>query len=178
MSFHIVDTRITWILESKRPKTGQILVIPANDHLWMGSGPGLELKKELGKEFELEAVRLGPVAPGDVVATSGAPVGFQLLMHAAVMGQDLKWVEGSGRKAVAGILALATKKKMTEILSYPLYRGTHGDRMEPVREMLGAYMEILEEGSSVKTVSILAADDEERALLQDIFLQLLRGETG
>ena len=61
MSFHIVKSRIAWLPESKKPKSGAALAIPANDHLWMISGPALELKKAHGKELDLEAVRQGTV---------------------------------------------------------------------------------------------------------------------
>lgn len=176
MSFHIVDTRISWLVAERPPASGEVLVIPANDLLWMGSGPGLELKKERGKEFELEAVRQGPIAPGEIAVTSGEPIGYRFLFHAVVMGQDLHWIEGAGRKAVAGILRRATAEKVKTIHSFPLYRGTHGDRAAAAREMLGAYLQILEQGSPIEHIHVLVADEQERSLLQGLFLQLLRGE--
>lgn len=173
MAFHIVNSRLTWLPESKKPKTGAILALPANDHLWMISGPGLEVKKAVGKELELEAVRLGPVAPGELVWTSGDACGYRFLAHAAVMGQDLRWQVGAGAAAAKNLLRGAAERKIDEIVTYPFYRGAHGSRLDAAREMLGAFLGAMETGIPVKSVIVLVADDEEQRFLQELFLQLL-----
>jgi hypothetical protein len=141
----------------------------------MISGPGLELKKVHGKDLELEAVRLGPVEVGEVVVTAGAGTGYEHLFHAAVTGQDLRWVDGAGDRATEAVLERAVRMKLEELLVYPLYRGTHAARPDAAREMLAGCLRVMERGIPVKTVQILVADIEEQRLLQDIFLQLLAG---
>lgn len=175
MSFHVVKSRLAWLPESKLPKHGAALAIPSNDHLWMISGPGLDLKKIHGKELELEAVRLGPVETGTVAVTPGDVTGFANLFHVAVTGQDLRWVEGAGDKAAEALLERAVRMKIEDLLVYPFYRGTHAVRPEAAREMLGGFLRVMERGISVKTVQVLVADAEEQRLLHDIFLQLLAG---
>jgi O-acetyl-ADP-ribose deacetylase (regulator of RNase III) len=174
VSFNVVNTRIAWALPKKAPTEGEALVIPANDHLWMGAGPGLDLKKAHGKELELEAVRLGPIDPGGVAVTSGEGTGFRYLFHAVVSGQDLHWIEGAGAKAVEATLAEATKRKVSTLVVHPLHRGMHADRMQAAKEYLGSFLSALEAGSSVREITMLAEDDDEWKLFQDLFLQLLR----
>lgn len=175
MSFHIVKSRVAWLSESKRPKSGPALAIPSNDHLWMISGPGLDLKKAHGKELELEAVRQGPVELGSVAVTAGEGTGFTHLFHVAVTGQDLQWAPGAGDKGAEALLDRAVRMKIEELLVYPFYRGTHAARPEAAREMLGGFIRVMERGIPVKTVNVLVADAEEQRLLHEIFLQILAG---
>lgn len=173
MAFRILKTKLTWLPESERPASGEVLVIPANERLWMIAGPGLDIRKAHGKELEIEAVRQGPVEPGRAIATQGSPLGYRLLIHAVVMGQDFMWIPGAGRKAVASLLELARQHKATGMIWYPLYRGTRGRREEPAREMLGALLEGLQEGGGPDGIQMLYSDDEEKKLLHETFVHLL-----
>jgi O-acetyl-ADP-ribose deacetylase (regulator of RNase III) len=67
-----------------------VLVNAANNHLWMGAGVAGALKKTGGREIEEEAMRKGPVAVGEVVVTSPGRLPAKYIIHAAVMGQDLR----------------------------------------------------------------------------------------
>jgi O-acetyl-ADP-ribose deacetylase len=66
------------------------LVNAANDHLWMGAGVAGALKRAGGSEVEREAVAKGPIAIGDAVATTAGHLPARWVIHAAVMGQDLR----------------------------------------------------------------------------------------
>jgi hypothetical protein len=169
---------VEWLPEEKRPANADGLAIPANDHLWMVSGPGLELKKSLGKEFELEAVRQGPLAPGSVAATSGEPCGFRFLYHAVVMGQDLAWIPGAGETAARALIERATRDKAGAIVVYPFYRGAHGRREEPAREMLRGFLRALQEPTAVRSLTVLYAQADEKGLLQEAFTRLLSEAVG
>jgi hypothetical protein len=173
MAFRILGTRVDWVAEAEKPATGDVLVVPANDHLWMLSGPGLELKKVHGKDLEAEAVRQGPLDPGQVAVTPGTACGYRWLHHGVVSGQDLDWVEDAGRAAAAESIRKARKSSAATVVFYPLYRGAHGRREQPAREMLAGILEALGEGTGIKTVSVLYQGAEEKALLHETFLQLL-----
>ena len=175
MSFHVVNSRIAWLLEESAPEKGEALGIPANTHLWMGSGPGLEIKKSQGKDFELEAVRQGPAELGEVVFTDGSPLGFKHLIHAVVMGQDLQWAEGAGDRAGEAFLRECAARKIGHVVTHPFHRGVTTASMDPLREMLGSFLRVMEEGIAVENVTVLVKDIEERNLLQNLFLQLLTG---
>jgi O-acetyl-ADP-ribose deacetylase (regulator of RNase III) len=62
----------------------------ANDHLWMGAGVAGAIKRAGGEEIEREAVAQGPIAVGDAVATGAGRLKARHVIHAAVMGQDLR----------------------------------------------------------------------------------------
>jgi hypothetical protein len=173
MAFRILGTRVEWLPEGERPATGDVLVVPANDHLWMLSGPGLDLRKAHGKEIEIEAVRQGPLEAGKVAVTSGTPGGYRWLYHAVVMGQDLEWTEGAGRSAARESITIAKRASASLIVFYPLYRGIRGRRERPAREMLAGLLDGLGEASGIKTVQVLHQGAEEKALLHETFLQLL-----
>jgi hypothetical protein len=175
MAFHIMSTQIEWLDEGHRPVTGDILMIPANDHLWMITGPGLDLKKAHGKEIELDAVRLGPLEAGGLGVTAGGPTGYRWLYHAVVTGQDHAWVPGAGQKAVRAAVERANREKATSMVVFPLYRGLQGRREEPAREMLDGLLEALQEACSLRTVSVLYGQAEEKQLLHETFLRLLGG---
>lgn len=62
----------------------------ANDHLWMGAGVAGAIKRAGGEEIEREAIAKGPIAVGDAVATGAGSLRARHVIHAAVMGQDLR----------------------------------------------------------------------------------------
>jgi hypothetical protein len=178
MAFRILGTRVEWLPEGERPATGDVLVIPANDQLWMLAGPGLDLKKAHGKEIEIDAVRQGPLEAGRVAVTPGSACGYRWLHHAVVMGKDLAWIDGAGRDAAKESIGIAKRASAAGLVFYPLYRGAHGRHERPAREMLAGILEALNEASGIKTVSVLYQGAEEKALLHETFLQLLSASSG
>ena len=62
----------------------------ANDRLWMGAGVAGALKRTGGEEIEREAMAKGPISLGDAVATGAGRLPARWVIHAAVMGQDLR----------------------------------------------------------------------------------------
>jgi O-acetyl-ADP-ribose deacetylase (regulator of RNase III) len=66
------------------------LVNAANNHLWMGGGVAGAIKRAGGREIEAEAVKKGPVPAGEAVTTGAGKLKARYVIHAAVMGQDLR----------------------------------------------------------------------------------------
>jgi O-acetyl-ADP-ribose deacetylase (regulator of RNase III) len=62
----------------------------ANNHLWMGAGVAGAIKRAGGDEIEREAVAKGPIEVGDAVATGAGALKARWVIHAAVMGQDMR----------------------------------------------------------------------------------------
>ncbi|HZO62563.1 MAG TPA: macro domain-containing protein [Gaiellaceae bacterium] len=62
----------------------------ANDRLWMGAGVAGAIKRAGGAEIEREAIAKGPIAIGDAVATGAGGLAARWVIHAAVMGQNLR----------------------------------------------------------------------------------------
>jgi O-acetyl-ADP-ribose deacetylase len=66
------------------------VVNAANNHLWMGAGVAGALKRAGGPEVESEAIAKGPIAIGDAIAAAAGLLPARWVIHAAVMGQDLR----------------------------------------------------------------------------------------
>jgi O-acetyl-ADP-ribose deacetylase (regulator of RNase III) len=62
----------------------------ANDRLWMGAGVAGALKRAGGEEIEQEAMAIGGIPIGTAVATTAGRLRARLVIHGAVMGQDLR----------------------------------------------------------------------------------------
>lgn len=62
----------------------------ANNRLWMGAGVAGAIKQAGGAEIETEAVAKGPIEIGEAVATGAGRLSAKHVIHAAVMGQDLR----------------------------------------------------------------------------------------
>ncbi|HVB37907.1 MAG TPA: macro domain-containing protein [Vicinamibacterales bacterium] len=105
------------------------VVNAANNALWMGSGVAGALKARGGREIEEEAMRHGPIAVGEVVVTGGGRLPARHVIHAAVMGQDLRtdatFIEQATRNvmraaATRGIRSLALPALGTGVGGFPL----------------------------------------------------------
>ena len=80
------------------------LVNAANNRLWMGGGVAGALKRAGGKEIEAEAVKKGPIPIGEAVVTGAGKLKAKYIIHAAVMGQDLKTNAQKIREATSNSL--------------------------------------------------------------------------
>src|SRR5512138_3382219 len=65
------------------------VVNAANNRLWMGSGVAGAIKSKGGADIEVEAMKLGPIEPGQAVTTSAGRLKARYCIHAAAMGQEL-----------------------------------------------------------------------------------------
>jgi len=79
----------------------------ANDRLWMGAGVAGAIKRTGGDEIEREAVAKGPIEIGDAVATGAGQLAARWVIHAAVMGQDLRTSADAIARATGRTLAVA-----------------------------------------------------------------------
>jgi O-acetyl-ADP-ribose deacetylase (regulator of RNase III) len=92
-----------------------IIVNAANNGLWMGAGVAGAIKAEGGIEIEKEAMEKGPIKPGEAVATRGGRLKARFVIHAAVMGQDLRTNARYIREAIISSLDLADELGMGSI---------------------------------------------------------------
>jgi O-acetyl-ADP-ribose deacetylase (regulator of RNase III) len=96
------------------------VVNAANNQLWMGAGVAGALKRRGGVEIERDAMALGPVAPGEYVMTAGYRLPARHVIHAAVMGQDLRTSAALIRQATRGTLQLAARERFASI-AFPAF---------------------------------------------------------
>ncbi len=105
------------------------LVNAANNHFWMGGGVAGALKKAGGLEIETEAMKKGPVTPGEVVVTGAGKLKARYIIHAAVMEQNLQTDAVKIRQATCnslrkaeelGVRCLAFPALGTGVGSFPI----------------------------------------------------------
>jgi O-acetyl-ADP-ribose deacetylase (regulator of RNase III) len=91
------------------------VVNAANNHFWMGAGVAGALKARGGASIEAEAMAQGPVEPGEAVITSGGALPARYVIHAAVMGQDLRTSAAIIDRATRSALRLADAQRLRSI---------------------------------------------------------------
>ena len=98
----------------------EAIVNAANNHFWMGSGVAGAIKAAGGEIIEKEAVKKGPVMPGEAVHTTAGKLPFKMVIHAAVMGQDLRTSDKYIRQATISCLNIAEKLNI-ESIAFPAF---------------------------------------------------------
>src|SRR6185369_6361793 len=96
------------------------VVNAANNEFWMGSGVAGALKARGGPTIEAEAMAQGPVEPGECVITSGGRLPARWVIHAAVMGQDLRTSAALIERATRNSLAIAEARGIASI-AFPAF---------------------------------------------------------
>jgi O-acetyl-ADP-ribose deacetylase len=138
------------------------VVNAANTTLAMGAGVAGALKKRGGVVIEEEAMRLGPVDVGEAVLTTAGNLVATHVIHAAVMGPDLKTDPAIIGKTTRAVLALAVKHRLTSLALPALGTGVgHVSPALSAEAMLEAIVSHLRAGeSSLKRVIIMLYQDE------------------
>lgn len=142
------------------------VVNAANSTLAMGAGVAGALKRKGGVIIEEEAVRQGPVEVGEAVLTTGGNLMATHVIHAAVMGPDLKTDPEIITRTTKAILALADKHKISSIAMPALGTGVgHVAPPASSEAMLGPVAEHLKTGKSSlkRVVFVLYLDDVYKA---------------
>jgi O-acetyl-ADP-ribose deacetylase (regulator of RNase III) len=98
----------------------------ANNHLWMGGGVAGALKRAGGKEIEAEAVSQGPILVGEAVVTGAGRLKARYIIHAAVMGQDLRTDAAKIRQSTKNSLLRADEIGIKSIAFPALGTGVGG----------------------------------------------------
>lgn len=98
----------------------EAIVNAANNQFWMGAGVAGAIKRAGGEVIENEAVKKGPVMPGEAVYTGAGRLPFKAVIHAAVMGQDLRTSDELIRQATIASLNIAEKLKI-ESVAFPAF---------------------------------------------------------
>jgi O-acetyl-ADP-ribose deacetylase (regulator of RNase III) len=124
------------------------VVNAANNHFWMGGGVAGALKARGGVEIEREAMAQGPVEPGECVITSGGRLRARHVIHAAVMGQDLRTSAAVIGAATTHALALARRHGLTSIAFPALGTGVGGFRVSECARIMIVAVQTHAEGET------------------------------
>lgn len=98
----------------------EAIVNAANNEFWMGSGVAGAIKAAGGEIIEKEAMKKGPVMTGQAVYSTAGSLGYKVIIHAAVMGRDLKTTAEYIRKATVSSLKVADELKIKS-LAFPAF---------------------------------------------------------
>jgi O-acetyl-ADP-ribose deacetylase len=98
----------------------EAIVNAANNKLWMGSGVAGAIKAAGGPTIEQQAMAKGPIVPGQAIATGAGSLRYNYVIHAAVMGQDLRTSDKLIRQATLSSLNLAEHLKLKSI-AFPAF---------------------------------------------------------
>lgn len=120
LSFHLPPLTLEIADGDLAAEQTDAVVNAANNAFWMGSGVAGALKARGGQSIEAEAMAQGPVEPGECVITSGGKLTSRYVIHAAVMGQDLRTSAAIIERATRNSLALAETHHITSI-AFPAF---------------------------------------------------------
>lgn len=147
------------------------VVNAANTTLAMGTGVAGALKKRGGAVIEEEAMRLGPVDVGEAVLTTAGNLPATHVIHAAVMGPDLKTDPETIGKTTQAVLALAVKHRLTSLALPALGTGVgHVPPALSAEAMLEAVVAHLKAGGSTlkRVIFMLYQDEPYRAFVDTL----------
>ncbi len=102
------------------------IVNAANNALWMGAGVAGAIKRAGGQEIEREAVAKGPIPIGEAAVTGAGRLKARYVIHAAVMGQNLRTDADKIRSATENSLRRADALGLKSIAFPALGTGVGG----------------------------------------------------
>jgi len=136
------------------------VVNAANNYLWMGSGVAGAIKARGGEEIEREAMKLGPIEPGQAVTTAAGRLRARYCIHAAAMGQDLGTGADLITKATRSALAEAARLGLDSIAFPALGTGVGGFPSEAcARLMIAAALSHNRAGPKPGSVAFVLRDE-------------------
>jgi O-acetyl-ADP-ribose deacetylase (regulator of RNase III) len=136
----------------------EAIVNAANNRLWMGAGVAGAIKRAGGREIEQEAVAKGPIPIGEAVATGGGRLKARYVIHAAVMGRDLRTDADKVRQATQSSLQRADELALKSIAFPALGTGVGGF---PLEECARIMLDVVRRhsGSSLERVVFVLYDE-------------------
>ncbi len=136
----------------------------ANDHLWMGAGVAGAIKARGGTVIEREAMSKGPVPVGSAVETEAGSLASRYVIHAAVMGPDLRTDLPTVAKTTRSVLELAQHLSLRSVALPLLGAGVGGlDQGEVASTMFQEVLSMARTGACSDLRVLLVGYDIEAA---------------
>jgi O-acetyl-ADP-ribose deacetylase (regulator of RNase III) len=143
------------------------IVNAANSELSMSTGVASAIKRKGGTIVEEEAARQGPVEGGEAVVTTAGNLPANYVIHAAVMGPDLRSSADLVRRAMLSSLRRCEELRLHSV-AFPAF-GTGLGRVDPkdaaaaMVEALRTYFAEVPESSLRRIHLVLFQDDTYQA---------------
>jgi O-acetyl-ADP-ribose deacetylase (regulator of RNase III) len=145
------------------------IVNAANNAFWMGSGVAGAIKARGGRTIEEEAMAQGPVEPGACVITSAGRLAARSVVHAAVMGQDLRTSAGLIEEATRNALALAELRGLRSLALPAFGTGVGGFPYRPcARAMMAAVRGHAARATSLRLVRFVLFGQQAYDAFEDV----------
>lgn len=146
----------------------EAIVNAANNEFWMGAGVAGAIKKAGGTVIEEEAMNKGPAMPGEAIYTGAGQLPFKAVIHAAVMGQDLRTTDKLIRQATIASLNVAEKLKL-ESVAFPAFgTGVGGFPIKACANIMISVVRSWEKpAGSLQRVQFCLFDDVAYAVFRD-----------
>lgn len=160
MQVNIGKARLSIVHGDITTSGSQALTNAANNKLWMGGGVAGAIKKAGGEDVETEAMKKGPLPIGEVAVTGAGEMDADYVIHAVVMGQDLKTDADYIRKATVNAIKAADNLPV-KTLSLPAF-GTgvgHFPAEECSRLMVEVAVDSLLDTANLEEVKIVLKDE-------------------
>jgi O-acetyl-ADP-ribose deacetylase (regulator of RNase III) len=135
----------------------------ANNQLWMGSGVAGAIKRRGGTVIEREAVAKGPVPVGSAVATTAGDLDVNHVIHAAVMGPDLRTDLPTVAKTTRSVLDLAEELGLGSLAMPLLGTGVGGLDLGHVASTMAAQVAAAASEGRCGGLTVMLVGYDERA---------------
>jgi O-acetyl-ADP-ribose deacetylase (regulator of RNase III) len=140
---------------------GDAIVNAANNNFWMGGGVAGAIKLNGGTSIEHESMRLGPKPVGEAVITGAGKLKTKFVIHAVVMGQDLRTDSAKILSATRAALQLAESNKIKSIAFPALGTGVGGFPLsEAANIMVNEAASFLRQSESLSVITFTLFDQE------------------
>jgi len=153
----------------------EVIVNAANNEFWMGAGVAGAIKRAGGEIVEEEAMRKGPVMPGQAVFSGAGRLRYKYVIHGAVMGQDLKTTAELIRKTTIACLNVAEKLGV-ESIAFPAFgTGVGGFPMKACANvMIKTALSYSDLTAKLKRVQFCLFDDMSYKVFADVLRESTR----
>jgi O-acetyl-ADP-ribose deacetylase (regulator of RNase III)/ADP-ribose pyrophosphatase YjhB (NUDIX family) len=138
------------------------IVNAANNELVMGGGVAGAIKRRGGQAIEDEAVKKGPIAVGEAMATSAGKLPAKFVIHAATMGMDFKTDEIKVRNSCRNALKVAEELEISSVALPALGCGVGGFPHLAAAKIMAqeVYRHLRETRSNLKEIIFCLYDQE------------------
>ena len=168
MKIHVGIGEISVVLGDIADQETDAIVNAANNHLWMGAGVAGAIKHKGGAVIEQEAMAKGPIPVGTAVMTSAGALKAKRVIHAAVMGQDLRTNADLIQKATRGSFWLAEQEGLGSVSLPALGTGVGGFSVfHCASVMIGVAIELMIKSTILREVRFVLHDEEAKGIFEN-----------
>ena len=168
MKIHIGKGEITVVLGDIADQETDAIVNAANNHLWMGAGVAGAIKHKGGAVIEREAMAKGPIPVGTAVMTSAGALKAKHVIHAAVMGQDLRTNADLIEKVTRGSLWLAEQEGLGSLSLPALGTGVGGFSVfHCASVMIGVAIEFMIKATVLREVRFVLYEQSTKVIFEN-----------